>query len=122
VRTSSSAASTFAHEIGRERLLDEVVRALAHRLDRRLDGAERRHHQHHHRGIVRLHPLRHLDAVEPVHLEVGDDDIGALHLEAGDALEAVAEAEHVVARLLERDERALPQRVVVVDDQHSRHG
>ena len=66
-----------AHDLGRERLDEEVERAELHRLDRGLDGAEGGDDHRRAVGIELAHRAQHLDAVEPFHLEIGDDEVGA---------------------------------------------
>ena len=76
----------FEKTLGRERLLDEVVGAEPHRLDRGLDIAVAGDHHHREFGIELLRAAQQLHPVHALHLQVGDQnalEIGAERVERG---------------------------------------
>ena len=72
-----------------ERLREVVVGALLDGVDRAGDGAERGHHDEHGAGQDARALLHEPDAVEPRHLEVGQDDVRRELVELAERLEAV---------------------------------
>ena len=105
-----------------ERLGEEVVGPEPHRLDGDLDGAKGGDQEHRGVGVVGADGLEDLEAVDRLHLEVGDHHGEAVLAEGGDARLAARGGGHLVARLLEGDGHALPEGLVVVDDEDVGHG
>ncbi len=68
--------------LGRERLLDEVVGAETHRLDRGLDVTVSRNDNHRQLRIDLLRPAQQLHPVHSLHLQVGDEDAGKVGAQA----------------------------------------
>ncbi len=94
-----------------------VVGAALDRLDRGVDGAERGHHDHRHLGVDRARCAEHVEAVDFLHAQIGDDQIGQISLGDGDRLGAAARHLHLVAQIgqLVTDDAGHLQ--MVVDDQ-----
>jgi hypothetical protein len=67
--------------VGAEGLLEEVVRARAHRLDRHLHVSERRHHDDLDSGVAAAELLQQLEAVHLRHHQIDQRDVHALALE-----------------------------------------
>ena len=110
-----------AQDLGREGFGDEINGAHLHRLDRRLDRAIGR--DDHDRGarVERLDTANHLQAVDGAHLEVGDDEVERLFGERRATIRAVRADGDLVAHFGNGQGDALTHRVVVVDDEDSRH-
>ena len=111
------AADGDRERVDLHRLGDEVVRAGANRGDRGVEPALAGQHDRQQVGIALAELLAQLDAGDPGHLDVGDDDVGGRRAQ-------------VLQRSLARGhgidiEAALPERVpqqdssvfIVVDDQ-----
>ena len=72
-------------------------------------------------GLARVDGLEHLHAAELGHHEVGDDHVGAVLLELGEALLAVLGDGDLVAVAAEQGGEHLAQVRLVVDDQDLGH-
>jgi hypothetical protein len=108
-----------------ERLGEEVVGAVLHRLHRFLHGPEGGQEDDVDVGGDRLGRPQQLEAGEPRHLEVGDDQVDAAALNALEGGAAVGGQQHPVALPGERALEALAQPRIVVGDQQGgrlRHG
>ena len=106
-----------------DRLGEEVDGPQPHRLHGLLDRAEARGDDHVGRQPALLHLLEQLQAVDPRHLQVGDDDaVGAI----GQRLERIAAVGGRVHRQagvgLEEHLDLLAGRLVVLDDQDASPG
>ena len=110
-----------AHHLGRERLLQEIERAHAHRLDRGLDGAERGHDHRRAPGVELVHGLHDVEAAGPVHLQIGDDEVGAVLAKQRQPLGARPGHHRLVAHAPHRGAQPLAHGLVVVDDQNLGH-
>jgi hypothetical protein len=108
------------HLLDLERLEQVVVRALLHRLDRGLDRSESGHQHGQHAEPLGLDPLEQLQARDPRHLEIGDQQVVGPQPELGQRLLAVLDG--VDRETLEREElrEDLADHALVVDDQDAR--
>ena len=112
------------HHLGRERLLQELPGPEPHRLDRRLDRAERRHDHHRAVGIAFPYRLDDVQAADPVHLEIGDHELhGGTARRGGlrQPLGAGRRRDRLVAHAADGGGEPLAHRFVVVDDQDASH-
>src|SRR2546425_1718063 len=110
-----------AQELGAlERLGEEVVRALLHRLDRLLDRAEGGQEDHVHFGRDRLDRSEQLDTPEARQLWAGEDQVHAPRLEALEGGVAVGGADDAVPLARQRALEALAEPRIVVGDQRRR--
>ena len=100
-----------------QRLLQEVVGAELHRLDRRAHGAVAGEHHHRHAGLGRAAGLQHPQARDVGELEIGEDEVEGARREQPDAGLAVGGARHLVPLLAQRRLQHAPQGVAVLDDQ-----
>jgi len=108
-----------------ERLGEEVVGAILHRLYGFLDGAEGGEEDHVDVGRDRLRGVQDLDAGQPRHLEIGQDEIDAAALQALERGVAIGGHDHPKALAGEHAFEALAQPRVVVGHQETgrlRHG
>ena len=116
----SSPAFTRARRIaGVERFRQEVVGADLEAPDHALRVLEARDHDHGQvpEGLVALHPLEHLEPVDPRHLDVEQDHVGRVLADRGERLGAVGRRGRAVTVALERrGEEPSIQRVVVDDE------
>ena len=101
--------------IRRERLLEEIVGARAHRLHREADVAVRGDEDHRHAAIELHHALQQRHAVHAGQAHVGDEHAGKARREAGQAVLRRAEGLDLEARELQRLHQAAPHHGVVVD-------
>ena len=112
-----------AHQqlVTEERLLHEVHRAELHRLDRRIDRPEARHHDERrvHANVAEL--AQHVDAREPRHPHVGQDDVEAVALRQLESFFAGRDHLHGVPRGAQHPARALAHARIVVDEKDARH-
>ena len=109
------------HDLGLDRLGDEVERAELHRFDRGLDRAEPRDDHDRHVAIDRADLLEHVDAGRAFHLEVRDHEVGGLFLERLDAGLPARGDHRLVAELLDHVREAFAHCLVVVDDEDRGH-
>ena len=103
-----------------ERLGQVVIRAVADRLDRRIDRAVRGHHDHLGLGLRGADRVEQREAIELGHAQIGDDDIdvaGGHGLERGDRRTERGRGEPLIDEAV--GER-LGHRELVVDDDHAR--
>ncbi len=100
-----------------DRLREVVLRALADRLHRGRDLAERRHDDHREVAVLIVEALEELDAVHLRHAQVGDDDIRRPLRRAGEGGRAVLRERDVVSLLPQQLLEACPGAGLVVDDE-----
>ena len=110
-------AQAHEHALARERLLDEVERALLGRLDRGADGPVAGDHDDRQRLVHRAEALEHLEAVHARHLHVEQDEIGRLALGQRQAFLAGGRADELVAFVFERHAQRVANGGLVVDHQ-----
>ena len=112
------------HDLGPARLLRQERRGpgLQRGQDRLVAAVHREHHQPH-RVAGGPQPSYDVEAAAVGQLEVGDHDVGREHGRHGQALGHRAGLAHdlVVAGALEDPREALPDQLVVIDQQHT-HG
>jgi hypothetical protein len=101
----------------RERLLDEVLGAHAHCLDRRLDVAVPRDHHHRQLGVESSHAGQRLEAVHLRQPHVEQQQVVAARLERLQALLAALHRLHGVALVVEDALERGADTALVVDDQ-----
>ena len=101
-----------------DRLGDEIVRPGPNRRDRRLQAAERRHHDHRNRRPIGRQPLAELDAVGPGHFEVGQHDIETVAGKGGESLGGRSEAGRSEVAQPQIGLQQVAHAPLVVDDQH----
>ena len=110
-------------QVDGERLLDEVERARLHRRHSRLHRAVRR--DDHRQGVrVRLaNRLEYSEAVDRLHLQVGDDEIDRLLVGSidVDALLSAGGGDRPMPHAMHDRRDAFANRIVVVDYQDRRH-
>ena len=107
------------------RLLDEVARAAAHRLDRHVDRSPRRHHDNRQRFVGRVNPLQ---QVEPFFagrrvarvVEVHQDDVVVLELHRAKQLLRRRRRVDDVALRLQQQAQRLEHIGLIVADQDAR--
>ena len=110
------------HAVAVERLLEEVVRALLGRLDRRLDRAVARDHDDGQVGAALDDVAQDLHAVAAGHLDVEEDEADVLaRIDGRQPGGAVLGQHRVDLRALQRHPQRLAHARVVVDDE-SFHG
>ena len=102
-----------------ERLPDEVVRPLLHRLHRRFHVPEGGDDEH--GGILRLRPdaAQHLDPGNPRHLDIRDHQVELLRREGGKPFHSVGGGFHLAPCLPQVEQGNLPSRPVVVDEENA---
>jgi hypothetical protein len=103
--------------VGRQRLLDIVVCALAHRVDGRFDRAGAGDDDAFRREILLLHFLEETQPVELWHLQVGEDDAIPLGAELLERFLAVIGHVDLVALVGKYGAQAGRDRRLVVSDQ-----
>src|SRR6185312_1111106 len=103
---------------GSERLLDVVVRALPHGLDRGIDRRLPRDDDALARYLARLHLLEQREAIEFRHLEVGEDDAERSLEEVLERFLSVRRDLNRIAFLLEYRAEALGDAALVVGDEN----
>ena len=107
-------------ELPRRERLDEVVhRPETHRPLHGVERRVRRDHDDLDVGIDRLHPLEELDAVDPRHLDVHEDDVRPETREDRQDLVAARGRVDLMARLQDHPD-GLTRALLVVDDQNAR--
>ncbi len=100
--------------------LGQVVRSAgAHRVDRRVDRAERGHHHHGRRLVLGADLLDQLDAVHAGHLEVGHDHVRGEGVELAERLEGVCGGLYLVPFVAQELGERGPRVDLVVDNQDS---
>ena len=110
-------------QVGIDRLGDEVFGAVLHRLDRRLDRAERRHHEHRQRRIQSDGGVQHGQPVGPRKPPVGQDEVQPLpSAQALDRRRAGRDADDLETFRLQHLLEHRAQGVLVLDDQDAGHG
>ena len=109
------------HLLDLERLLHVVEGADLHRLDRRVDRAERRHQDDRARRVQRLGRAQHVHAVAAAHLEVAEDDVVLPFVQLLDRDVAVGRFVDVVLGVRQRADNAAPQRIVIVCNKNPSH-
>ena len=99
---------------------DEVVRACFDRVQPMLPGLERRHHDDGHVPPCRIltNAAAHVEAVEPGHDDVEEDQIDA-ELQLRQPFDAVASRFDVVPQAFDEQLRDSANALVVVDDEHA---
>jgi hypothetical protein len=100
-----------------DRLGHVVGGALLHGGHGAGDRAERGHQDHHPLGIVGAGARGQLEAVEPGHLEVGEQQLGGELGELGQRLEAVGGGLDLIALVAQELGQRGPRVGLVVDDQ-----
>ena len=110
-----------AHHLGLERLDEKVEGAELHRLDRGLHGAEGGDDHRRAVGILLFDLGEHVDAGEPVHLEVADDEVGRRFDEALQTFGPRRGTDGRVPHLADDVRDAVADGLVVVDDEDGRH-
>ena len=110
------------HLLDLERLRHVVEGADLHRLDGRLDRAERGHQDDRRRRVQRPRGAQHVEAVGAAHVDVADDDVEAALVQPLERGVAVGGLVDVVARVGERAREPAAQRVVIVGDENAAHG
>ena len=103
--------------LGRERLLDEVVGAEPHRLDRDLDVAMAGDHDDGQLGIDLLRAAQQLQPVDALHLEIGDQHAGKIRAQLAERRRGVVLHRELEARELEPLRDRFAHRRLVVDEQ-----
>ena len=103
-----------------EGLGEEVVGALLHRLHGLLDRAERGQEDHVHVGGDRLRSAQDLDAGEPGHLEIREDEVDAARLQTLERRVAVRGEDDPVPLARQRALEALAEPRVIVGHQERR--
>ena len=101
-----------------EGLHDVVVGTELHRLDRGLGRAECGHENHHRLRLRATEHLQSLDASDPAHAVVEEDDIWLLALGEGDAGFATVGFNHRVPLASEGSLKRVAQVLVVIDDEN----
>ena len=105
-----------------ERLWDVVVGAGLHRLERHIDVAVRAHDDD---GGRVLFGLQRREQVEPAHFghaNVGEDEVGAEHIELRERVFAVVRDLGLVAIFAEDRPQHEADVLFVINDQHATHG
>src|SRR6185437_12622076 len=105
-----------------EWLLDVMVRALVHRLNRGAEIRLSRHEYHGHERILRARRRQYLEAAHVRHAHIREHDV---RRERRDLLEPLLAAERYVggeALVLEQNAKGLEDSGLVVDDEHARCG
>ncbi len=112
-----------AHQqlVAKERLLHEVDGAELHGLDRRVDRAEAGHHDERRVDAHVAELAQDVDAREPRHPHVGQDDVEAVALRQLESLFAGRDRLHGVAGGAQHAAGALAHARIVVDEEDSRH-
>lgn len=78
------------------------------------------HGQHDHAGItpLLLQPSKHLQAIQPWHRHIGDDDVGAQANRVGEQPGAVADGSDDVELVLQEGHETVDDDRVIVGNQH----
>ena len=78
------------------------------------------HGQHDHASVtpLGLQPSEHLQAIQPGHRDVGDDDIGAQASRVIEKPGSVADGSHHVEPVLQQGDEAVDDDRVIVGNQH----
>ena len=109
------------HLLDFEGLLHVVEGADLHRLDRGVDGAERRHQDDRRRRVQRLGRPQHVEPVAAAHLQVAEDDVVVAFVQLLDRDVAVRRLVDVVPRVGQRADDAAAEGIVIVGDQDTTH-
>ena len=110
------------HAIARERLLDEIERALLGGLDRGADRPVAGDDDHRQRVVHRAQTIEHLDAVHARHLHVEQHEVRRLTFSEREAFLAGRRADDVVPFVLEGHFERVADRRLVVDDKNAEFG
>ena len=113
-------AEADEHALARERLLDEIERALFRRFDGGADRSVARHDDDRERVVDVAQPLEDLDAIHAGHLHVEQHEIGSFALGERESFLAGGGADHVVALVLERHLQRVADRRLIVDYEDAR--
>jgi hypothetical protein len=105
------------HLVGAERLGDVIVRAAAHRLDRRVVVEVGAHHDDERRSPALPVALEEREPVHRRHAQVAEDDVGGIAGHGRQRLRPVRRRHHLVPLLAENDGEGVAQPRLVVDDE-----
>src|SRR5439155_732647 len=104
-----------------EGLEDVVEGAELHRVDRRLHRSEGGQQDHRYVGVQLAQLGEQLEAGHARHLEVGEDEVDLLGLEAAECLFTALGGHRIDPHALEQDLQEAPHLPLVVDHQHLGH-
>ena len=110
-------AERHQHFIGPERLLEIVVRTLAHGGDGRIFVPVGAHHDEQGLALVRPVAAEEAESVHPGHAHVAEDQVEILDGRAGQRALGIAFRLDLIAGLAEQQRERLPEPGVVVNDQ-----
>ena len=112
-------AQAHQHALARERLLDEIERALLGGVDSGADGAVARDDDDRQRLVHRAKAIEHFETVHARHLDVEEHEVRRFALGEREPFLSGRRADELVALVLERHLQRVPNRGLVIDDQYS---
>jgi hypothetical protein len=101
---------------GLERLCEVVIRAAADRLDRGINGAVRRHHDHRDVAVATPSCFEQREAIELRHPQIGHEQVDIILLDRGECGTTRAQRPRDVASVAKTIGESLGERDLIVDD------